>query len=99
LEGGLQLFHYDVGRYPTTSEGLSALVRNPNTSVRWLGPYLQRAHIPSDPWGRPYLFRCRGRHGVYDLFSYGADGVEGGSGESADITSWESAKPRPESKH
>ena len=98
LEGGLKLFHYDTGRHPTTSEGLFALVRNPNTGARWLGPYLQRAEIPRDPWDRPYLYRCPGRHGDYDLFSYGADGVEGGDGVSADITSWEGAKPRPGSK-
>jgi general secretion pathway protein G len=89
LEGALQLFHYDTGRYLTTTEGLDALVRNPGLAS-WKGPYTSRPEIPKDPWGHPYVYRCPGQHGAYDLFSYGADGIEGGE---EDITSWEVAPP------
>ncbi len=88
LEGALQLFSFDVGRYPNTSEGLDALVRNPGNLESWRGPYLGKTELPRDPWGKPYIYRCPGQHGDYDLFSYGPDGVEGGEGENADITSW-----------
>jgi len=87
LEGGLGLFRFDVGRYPTTAEGLRALVENPGVD-NWSGPYLDKTTIPRDPWGREYQYRSPGQHGDYDLFSYGADGVEGGDGENADVSSW-----------
>ncbi len=95
LESALQLFRFDVGRYLTTGEGLGALVRNHGNLKQWRGPYLQKSEIPRDPWGRPYAYQCPGKHGDCDLFSYGADGVEGGSGENADITNWPAAKARP----
>ena len=84
LEGGLQLFSFDMGRYPTSSEGLEALVRNPGNNDAWKGPYLAK-DLPKDPWGRVYVYRSPGLHGDYDLFSSGADGVEGGED---DICSW-----------
>ena len=84
LEGGLQLFSFDMGRYPSLSEGLDALVRNPGNLDSWKGPYLSK-EVPKDPWGRPYVYRSPGMHGDYDLFSMGADGVEGGDD---DICSW-----------
>ncbi len=87
LEGALQLYSYDVGKYPSTQEGLLSLIRDLHTSKRWRGPYLQH-EIPIDPWGRPYIYRCPGAHGDFDLFSYGADGVPGGTGDGADITNW-----------
>lgn len=87
LEGGLGLFRFDVGRYPTTGEGMQALVENPGVD-NWSGPYLDKNTVPVDPWGREYQYRSPGQYGDYDLFSYGADGVEGGEGENADITSW-----------
>jgi len=88
IEGALQLFAFDVGRFPTSSEGLDALIRNPGNLEAWKGPYLNKSELPNDPWGKPYLYRCPGQHGDYDLFSYGPDGVEGGEGENADVTSW-----------
>lgn len=88
IEGALQLFSFDIGRFPTTAEGLEALVRNPGNLEAWRGPYLAKSEVPVDPWGKPYVYRCPGEHGDYDLFSYGPDGVEGGEGENADITSW-----------
>ncbi len=89
LEGALQLFSFDIGRYPTSSEGLEALIRNPGNLESWKGPYVQKSELPKDPWGKPYVYRCPGQHGDFDLLSYGPDGVEGGEGENADITSWQ----------
>ncbi len=88
LGEALDQFKLDVGRYPTTEEGLKALIENPGVEG-WDGPYLKKKKIPKDPWGRDYIYRCPGEHGEYDLFSYGADGKPGGEGENADITSWE----------
>ena len=84
LEGGLQLFSFDMGRYPSSAEGLEALVRNPGDNDSWKGPYMAK-DLPKDPWGRPYVYRSPGMHGDYDLFSCGADGVDGGDD---DICSW-----------
>jgi len=88
LEGALSLFSFDVGRFPTTSEGLEALARNPGNLEAWKGPYLSKNEVPVDPWRKPYVYRSPGQHGDYDLFSYGPDGVEGGEGENADVVSW-----------
>lgn len=77
----------DVGRYPTTQEGLNALVTNPGID-NWQGPYLRKS-LPNDPWGKPYHYQSPGTHGEYDLVSYGKDGSPGGEGENKDITSWE----------
>jgi general secretion pathway protein G len=85
LEGALQLFSFDMGRYPNTSEGLEALVRNPGNAESWNGPYLSKSEVPKDPWGKPYLYRSPGEHGDFDLLSDGPDGVEGGED---DIMSW-----------
>jgi len=82
----LDQFRLDVGRYPTTAEGLEALRANPNLTG-WDGPYLKK-DLPPDPWGNPYHYRSPGEHGEYDLWSYGADGAPGGEGESQDIVSW-----------
>jgi general secretion pathway protein G len=84
----LDLFYLDVGRYPTSSEGLSALVQGSSTAGSWNGPYLKGGNVPNDPWGKPYVYRSPGEHGPYDLVSYGADGQEGGTGTASDITSW-----------
>ena len=83
----LDAFRLDVWRYPTTEEGLKALREKPSGVEEWKGPYLPK-DIPLDPWGRPYLYKCPGDHGEYDLLSYGLDGVEGGEGENQDIVSW-----------
>jgi general secretion pathway protein G len=86
--GALDLFYLDAGRYPTSSEGLSALVRAGGGMASWNGPYLKGANVPNDPWGKPYIYRSPGEHGAYDLVSLGADGQEGGTGTAADVTSW-----------
>jgi general secretion pathway protein G len=83
----LDQLRLDVGRYPTTQEGLNALMVNPGMD-NWEGSYLKKA-LPPDPWGKPYNYQCPGTHGEYDLFSYGRDGNPGGEGEDKDVNSWE----------
>ncbi len=83
----LDAFRLDVGRYPTGEEGLKALREKPSGVDGWQGPYLPK-EIPSDPWGRPYLYISPGEHGEYDLISYGLDGVVGGEAENQDVVSW-----------
>jgi len=89
LGKALDQYRLDVGSYPSTDQGLQALVSQPDGLERWQGPYLQR-QVPYDPWGRPYVYKAPGEHGDYDLSSYGADGKPGGTGENIDIKSWES---------
>jgi general secretion pathway protein G len=87
---GQALDHYrlDTGHYPTTEQGLQALLTNPGDD-KWQGPYLSKNLIPVDPWRRPYNYACPGSHGDYDLYSYGRDGAPGGEGEDKDVVSWE----------
>jgi general secretion pathway protein G len=87
LGQALDLYRLDLGRYPSTEEGLQVLRENPGME-NWEGPYLKKA-LPLDPWNRSYHYQAPGTHGEYDLFSYGADGSPGGEGENKDITSWE----------
>ena len=84
----LDLFYLDAGRYPTSAEGLAVLVRPTAGITAWNGPYLKGGIVPSDPWGKPYVYRSPGEHGAYDVVSFGSDGQEGGTGTAADITSW-----------
>lgn len=84
LEHALNLFAFEIGRFPDTGEGLQALVQNPGGIDTWKGPYLTKG-VPRDPWDRPYTYRSPGLHGDFDLFSFGADGAEG---TDDDITSW-----------
>ncbi len=88
LGAGLDLFYLEVGRYPTTDEGLSALVEQPTSVTNWHGPYLKKKTIPMDPWARDYEYQSPGENGPYDLYSYGMDGTEGGEGDNKDIVSW-----------
>jgi general secretion pathway protein G len=81
----LDLYNLDTGRYPSSAEGLAALVR-PTTGVAWNGPYLKGAALPNDPWNHPYIYRVPGEHGPYDIMSLGSDGQEGGSGTAADLS-------------
>ena len=89
LGAALDLYRLDVGRYPSTTEGLSALVENPGNTDRWNGPYLKKRLVPKDPWAYDYYYRSPGEHGGYDLYSLGADNAEGGDGENRDVASWE----------
>lgn len=86
LEKGLELFKLDVGRFPTTEEGLAALVRQPANARGWNGPYLKGSAVPDDPWGRPYKYSYSGS-GEPEIVSLGADGAVGGEGENADVSS------------
>jgi general secretion pathway protein G len=81
----LDQYRLDTGRYPSTEQGLKALVEKQGDEKRWHGPYLQKS-LPSDPWGRPYIYRAPGEKDEYDLLSYGKDGSPGGSDEAADIS-------------
>jgi len=87
LEQGLEMFKLDVGRYPTTNEGLEALMEQPSGTAGWNGPYM-KSEIPLDPWKRPYEYRNPGQRGEIDIFTYGADGTPDGDGENADIGNW-----------
>jgi general secretion pathway protein G len=87
FESVLDLYRLDVGKYPSTEEGLQALRVRPAGVPNWDGPYLKK-DVPLDPWTHPYVYRCPGQHGDFDLVSYGADGQEGGDGDNADIKNW-----------
>ena len=83
----LDQYRLDLGHYPTTEQGLSALNAKPASESKWEGPYLEKS-IPKDPWDRPYQYKSPGEHGDYDLFSLGKDGATGGTGDNVDITNW-----------
>ena len=87
LGQALDQYKLDVGAYPTTQEGLNALMTNPGVD-KWEGPYLKK-NVPLDPWGIPYNYQSPGSHGEYDLFSLGRDNKPGGDGEDKDVNSWE----------
>lgn len=84
----LDSFRLDVGRYPTTAEGLESLVAEVSGVDGWNGPYLKKREIPLDPWNTPYNYESPGKNGDYDLYSYGADKAAGGEEENTDIVSW-----------
>ncbi|NCP09238.1 MAG: type II secretion system protein GspG [Deltaproteobacteria bacterium CG17_big_fil_post_rev_8_21_14_2_50_51_6] len=87
LETALDTYRLDVGKYPTTDQGLEVLRTKPSDVEKWDGPYLPK-DVPMDPWGKPYVYRSPGEHGDFDIISYGADGRQGGEGEDADVVSW-----------
>lgn len=85
FEKALDTFRLDVGRYPTSEEGLGALLNRPANADKWNGPYLKK-DVPSDPWGHPYAYKAPGSKREYEITSYGKDGQPGGAGEDADIS-------------
>ncbi len=87
IEQALDRYRLDVGSFPTTQEGLNALLTNPGVD-KWDGPYV-KSSLLTDPWKKPYHYESPGNHGEYDLYSYGKDGSPGGEGQDKDITSWE----------
>ena len=92
LETALRLFKLDNGFYPTTEQGLQALVVKPTTGKipkKWNKPYIEKGKLPKDPWGNDFIYLSPGLHGDYDIISYGADGVPGGESFDQDINSWE----------
>ena len=82
----LDLYKLEVGKYPTTQEGLQALITAPSGVANWNGPYWKNGTLPKDPWGNEYKYTSPGAKGPYDIVSYGADGKEGGDGPNKDIT-------------
>ena len=89
LSGALDLYRLEVGRYPTTNDGLDVLVQKPSDVTNWNGPYLKKPQVPKDPWGFEYRYRAPGEHGAFDIYSLGADNAEGGDGENQDVASWQ----------
>lgn len=85
IKAGLDLFRLDVGRLPTAEEGLSVLVVAPADAENWLGPYLSRDGLPLDPWGNSYAYAVSDNGEGFEVFSFGADGLEGGEGIAADV--------------
>ena len=92
FDKALSAYRLDTGHYPSTEQGLLALVTRPTDEPKWGGPYLSKA-VPSDPWGHPYLYRQPGDAGHdYELASFGKDGQRGGTDENADISIWDSGR-------
>jgi general secretion pathway protein G len=89
LAATLDMYKLDLGSYPSSEQGLQALIESPDAAKRWNGPYLSKSKIPLDPWQQEYHYVFPGAHGKFDLFSWGADAKEGGEGEDQDIVSWE----------
>ena len=89
LQASLDIYYLDMGVYPTSTQGLTALIEKPADVSGWNGPYLKKKKVPLDPWGYAYHYVSPGKHGDYDLYSLGADNQQGGSGDDQDITSWE----------
>ena len=87
FEKALEQYRLDVGSYPTTEQGLAALVTHPANVPKWDGPYLAKG-VPMDPWGHPYQYKSPGDHGDVDILSLGRDGQPGGDGLDADVTNW-----------
>ena len=85
IAGQLELFKLDVGRYPTTQEGLGALLAAPSGLANWNGPYIRDAKLLKDPWSNDFIYRAPGEKGPFDILSFGADGKEGGEGENKDV--------------
>ncbi len=92
LESALEMYYMDVHSYPTTEQGLQALITpiSSGDSGAWDGPYIRKSSVPKDPWKRPYVYVNPGVHNPdYDIVSYGKDGVPGGTGENADVANYE----------
>ncbi len=83
----LDLYKLEVGRYPSSQEGLQALISAPAGVANWNGPYWKKSVVPKDPWGNEYKYASPGSKGPYEIVSLGADGKEGGEGPDKDISS------------
>ena len=86
FSSALDLLFLDTGRYPSSADGLVALVKPTSSLPGWNGPYLKGGSLPNDPWGKPYVYRSPAERSAYEIVSYGADGQEGGTGTAADIS-------------
>jgi len=87
FEKALESYRLDVGRLPTSEQGLDALMTQPSGVAKWRGPYLKKS-VPPDPWGKAYQYKQPGEHGDFDIVSLGRDGKPGGQGDDADIVNW-----------
>ena len=83
----LDYYKLEVGKYPTTQEGLQALITAPSGVSNWNGPYWKKGTLPKDPWGNEYKYTSPGAKMPYEIISYGADGKDGGEGPNKDISS------------
>lgn len=88
IENAVKMFKLDTGRYPSSDEGLKALLSKPDKTNNWDGPYLEKG-LPKDPWGGQYLYTYPGKNYVFEIISLGADGKEGGEGEDKDVNNWQ----------
>ena len=88
IDAAMKLLRLDAGRYPTTEEGLNALVTQPQQMPNWRGPYLPNASALTDPWQNPYHYASPGKHGEIDIYTFGSDNAEGGTGEAKDLGNW-----------
>jgi general secretion pathway protein G len=87
FSSALDLFYLDAGRFPSSSEGLAALVRPVSGVTAWNGPYVKGGTVPNDPWGNAYVYKQPGEQAAYEIRSLGSDGQEGGAGTATDLTS------------
>jgi general secretion pathway protein G len=92
FEQALEIYMLDTGKFPTTEQGLGALVQDPGNVPGWSGPYLRRNELPQDPWRNDYQYKFPGENGDFDVLSYGADGRPGGEGDNADIGNWQTRR-------
>jgi general secretion pathway protein G len=88
LSAAVESFYLDTGRYPTNEEGLGVLVTAPVSKEEWDGPYIQKKDSLTDPWKRPFRYKVPGKASEFDVFTLGADGVEGGQGDDRDLGNW-----------
>ena len=88
LTASVNYFQLDNGHYPSSDEGLRALIERPSNEPKWDGPYVQKKDSLIDPWGRPYLYKQPGQHRDFDIYTLGSDGKEGGEGDALDIGNW-----------
>ena len=88
LSAALDMYKLDTDTYPSSSQGLESLVKEPGNVVGWNGPYLRKSFVPQDPWKRDYNYRYPGENGEFDIYSFGADNAPGGEKENRDIVSW-----------
>jgi general secretion pathway protein G len=88
ISGILDEYRLDTGNYPTTQQGLEALIKAPEGAENWNGPYMKKANGLNDPWGHPYNYRSPGQYGEFDLYSYGPEGDKGNTGAKPLIANW-----------
>lgn len=88
LAAAVTAFHLDMGRFPSSDEGLKVLIDAPTDRANWDGPYIQKRDSLVDPWGRPYLYKIPGRVAEFDVYTLGSDQREGGQGDAQDVGNW-----------